>query len=355
MAGRIAAATLEHHVEGLIARCHAGLPPEELGAEVLRRLPGIVPAEAIFLGAVDPATLLFTSGLPQEPLGSVTPQFLDNEYGGRDVNKFAELASARDPVNSLDRATLGDRAGSARYREILAPLGLGDELRAALITGHECWGVLCLHLADAESGFSDRDHAAVRRIAPHLAEGLRHAAVGPGTEIPATSRGPGILILDADMAVVSASPEAEHWLQELGDPACEDVPVPIRAAAVRLAAATADSAEPHQWVRVRTRTGTWLSVHVTALHGPAGTQFGVVLEPASAQEIGSLVLSAHGLTPAQTRVVALVLQGRSTREIVDRLHISANTVQEHLTDVFDRFGVRSRRELIAALAAAHRQ
>lgn len=75
----------------------------------------------------------------------------------------------------------------------------------------------------------------------------------------------------------------------------------------------------------------------------------MVVQPATTQEVGSLVLAAHGLTPAQQRVAALVLQGRSTAEIVTTLHISTNTLQEHLRAVFDRFGVGSRRELVAAL------
>jgi DNA-binding CsgD family transcriptional regulator len=79
-----------------------------------------------------------------------------------------------------------------------------------------------------------------------------------------------------------------------------------------------------------------------------------VIEPTPASQISSVLLSAHGLTEAQARVAALVLRGHSTRQIVRELHISANTVQEHLTGAFDKFGVRSRRELVAAVLSGHR-
>jgi DNA-binding CsgD family transcriptional regulator len=75
-----------------------------------------------------------------------------------------------------------------------------------------------------------------------------------------------------------------------------------------------------------------------------------VLDTAGAPQVSSLILAAHGLTPAQTRVAALVIQGRSTNSMVDELHISSNTLQEHLHAVFDKLGVGSRRELIAALS-----
>jgi DNA-binding CsgD family transcriptional regulator len=85
------------------------------------------------------------------------------------------------------------------------------------------------------------------------------------------------------------------------------------------------------------------------LNGKDGRQTAVVLEPATSAEMSSMVLDAHGLTPAQERVAGLVLRGHSTKEIVDQLQISANTVQEHLGAVFEKFGVRSRRELVALL------
>jgi GAF domain-containing protein len=131
----------------------------------LRRLRQILPVTAGFFATVDPATMLFTSALAEAPLSAATSMFLDNEFGQEDVNKFAFLAASADPVSSLDRATRGRRPDSARYREIMAPLGLGDELRAALIDNKVCWGVLCLHREDAAHGFEDRDVAVIRQIA----------------------------------------------------------------------------------------------------------------------------------------------------------------------------------------------
>ena len=59
----------------------------------------------------------------------------------------------------------------------MAPMKLGDELRAALVSKSRCWGVLCLHRADGTTGFSEEDVALVRALAPHIAEGLRRALV----------------------------------------------------------------------------------------------------------------------------------------------------------------------------------
>jgi DNA-binding CsgD family transcriptional regulator len=39
----------------------------------------------------------------------------------------------------------------------------------------------------------------------------------------------------------------------------------------------------------------------------------------------------------------------STRQIAGRLNLTANTVQDHLKSVFDRTGVHSRGQLVAAI------
>ena len=48
-------------------------------------------------------------------------------------------------------------------------------------------------------------------------------------------------------------------------------------------------------------------------------------------------------------VVDLVVRGASTREISGALHISEYTVQERLSNAFDKVGVRGRRALVKRL------
>jgi DNA-binding CsgD family transcriptional regulator len=47
------------------------------------------------------------------------------------------------------------------------------------------------------------------------------------------------------------------------------------------------------------------------------------------------------------------MQGLSTNEIADCLHVTAYTVQDHVKAIFAKVGVRSRRELVAQLFLRH--
>ena len=170
----------------------AGLDSRTFRVEAVRRLQKLIPIDASFFATADPATLLFTSAVVDDVLARSTPQFIENEFLKDDSVKFVRLARSRSPVDSLGVATKGDLDLSPRYREILAPMDLGDELRAALVVGSKCWGFVCLHRERSSSNFTPAEAAFLAKLTPHLATGIRTALLlGDGQAPPYRRKGRG--------------------------------------------------------------------------------------------------------------------------------------------------------------------
>ena len=58
------------------------------------------------------------------------------------------------------------------------------------------------------------------------------------------------------------------------------------------------------------------------------------------------------LTPRQVEVLRLLEQGRSTKQIAAELHLSTETVRNHVRRLFQALGVNSRLEAVAVARAA---
>ncbi|MDQ4119224.1 MAG: LuxR C-terminal-related transcriptional regulator [Actinomycetota bacterium] len=336
----------------LVRVCHTTADPTPVQDRVLRHLRRLLTADAAFFATADPQTLLFTGARTEEPLAAATALFLDNEFRGGDVNAFASLATAPAHVATLDAATRNDRYASGRYRDIMRPLGLGDELRAALVVDGHCWGYLCLHRTESPRGFSTREVALLERVGPHIAHALRRSVALGRAEQAATVHRPGVLLLADDLSVVASTPEAEQLMELIGKgPTGFPLPAAVCSVAAALHAVQR-GIRLNPSATVRARNGQWVSVHAARLQGPAGPGgISVVLDPTEARGTPSVLLGAYALTPRETEVATRVLRGESTRTITDALHISANTVQDHLKAIFDKTGARSRRELVGLLLA----
>ena len=76
---------------------------------------------------------------------------------------------------------------------------------------------------------------------------------------------------------------------------------------------------------------SWLSTH-------AEDTIAVIIEEAAPAEVAPLIMTAYGLTAREQTITALVCQGLPTRQIASQLHLTTDTVQDHLKSVFDRTG-----------------
>ena len=79
----------------------------------------------------------------------------------------------------------------------------------------------------------------------------------------------------------------------------------------------------------------------------------VIVEPAHPARITPLLMSAYGLTEREQEITQHVLKGESTNAIAERPVVSPHTVQEHLKNIFEKTGVRSRRDLVGKVFFAH--
>lgn len=348
----------------IIRLCHAGLDSRTFRVEAVRHLQKAIPIDASFFATADPATLLFTSAVLDDVLAQATTQFVENEFLKDDSVKFARLATGRSPVDSLGAATGGELALSPRYQEILAPINLGDELRVALLVGSKCWGFMCLHRERSGPNYTPAERAFLAKLAPHLAEGLRTALLlGDARATSLPPDGPGLLLLADDLSLAAITPATEGWLAEVAEgdwPSSSELPRAVYTVAGRLLELERDDSHPltHLMPRIRLRTasGRWLVLHASRLRN-ADTEgrIAVIFEEARPSEIAPLIVDAYGLTKREGEITQLVARGLSTAEVSEELHITPNTVRDHFKAIFDKVGVRSRRELVAQVFAQHYQ
>jgi DNA-binding CsgD family transcriptional regulator len=296
----------------------------------------------------DPATLLITSHLT-ERLPDRFELIAQNEYATDDVNHFATLATSRRRAKTLRGATRNRPDTSPRYRDLLAPNGIDAELRAALVAGRSPWGGLILVRHAGRPDFTGEEADFLARLSRPLARGLRTAILASATRRQAGHDAPGLVVIDDSGEIHALSETAVPWLEELG--ATRPGPPP---AVLATAAAARRAAPGHAPVRSRVRTAAGRGA---VLHGSrvadAPDRATVIIEPAAPVDIAPLLLGAYGLTDREREVAELVMRGSSTGAVAARLFITPYTVQDHLKAIFEKVGVRSRKQLMAQVFFEH--
>lgn len=329
---------------------YSGLDSIAMRLEIVDRLRSWLPFQAHGFATADPSSLTVTGALSDGVDPEQGPNVAKNEYLHRDVNKHEWLVRSGQ-VASLYAATFGDVTQSHRWRTILRHDGVVDELRAALVDRGACWGYLHLFRVKGHARFSPGDADLLASVTSTMAELLRIALVlGPSGDSEPAPDGPGIVVLDADDHAIEASPNADYWIGRMlkGERWLARRAFPEALANVVYALRAQPDRHPHGVHSLqRTPGGTWLSLD-SARAGDDGRVV-VVVQPAHPQELLGVFLDGYGLTGAERATVGLVVQGLSTEQIAESLHVSPYTVQDRLKQVFSKAGVRSRRQLVAAI------
>ncbi|MFC9357000.1 LuxR C-terminal-related transcriptional regulator [Rhodococcus sp. NPDC057014] len=305
---------------------------------------------------LDPVSLLMTShyhlGMDEFP-----GEWLAAEYYEDDVQSVPGVMRSATGLSTLHDAAGGDPSHSPRWRRNRT-LGGDQELIARLRTrSGETWGALSLYRAEGMPMFTESEKSFLAEISPVLAGGARRALLCGQAAEPEYSDSPGLIVLDDQWDVESATPGVDRWMADLPGGNWDRGELPP--AVITLAARALRSAEDRDHLgevalsRVLSRSGSWVVLHGACLSSTGRRRIAVIVEPAHPSRLHPLLMSAYGLTEREKEVTTLVLQGASTSQISTELSVSAHTVQQHLKSIFDKTGVHSRRDLVGTVFFHH--
>lgn len=179
-----------------------------------------------------------------------------------------------------------------------------------------------------------------RTIGPALAAAIeRDAALSMSAARPTDAS--GILLLSESGKVQFANPASETWIEALG-PREGHLPASVWSALAAHRQAPSSSAIS---LSVQTSQGL-VRVEVSASGQEGGR---AVVLSAEAPPAGPQIPSGWGLTRRETEIVEQLALGRSNGAIADALFMGEHTVEWHLRSVYEKLGVQSRQEVMAAL------
>jgi hypothetical protein len=160
--------------------------------------------------------------------------FFDRVYFEEGLGRISSMLREKRPAESLSEVTGGRPERSLRYREVLEPLGFAHEMSGVFIEGESLWGGMDLARRAGDPDFDPHEVALLKRVAPHVGIGLK-VAVLRSSSTPLGGDGPaipGVLTLDREGRVLSHTPAAKRWLDDLEDvhPSWResDPPVPVK-------------------------------------------------------------------------------------------------------------------------------
>jgi DNA-binding CsgD family transcriptional regulator len=321
------------------------LDGESVQREAITELQSVIGFDRWCWVLADLDTLVPLRGIAEHDYGLALPRVLELEYSG-DFAAMDSVARRAIPVASLSADTGGDLPRSSRWDEVLRRVGIGDEAVVACRDAFGCWGWIKAYRDGADRSFEEPDLELLASITASLASLTRRRFTeASGGAVPEASP-PGVIVLDPDLQPASRTASARAWIDALPGAALFEAWGILPAQVYALATLARSGAAPTGARALEQAVdGRWVMIEAARLEGDGEGMIAVTLRRASPPETFDLLCRAYQLTRRERDVVGAVLAGLATRGISERLFISTHTVQDHLKSVFEKTGVRSRREL----------
>jgi len=269
------------------------------------------------------------------------------------------------------------------YQEYLIPYG-GRYLYGVKLQDDGKSSILLGHLTPVgRPPMSPAEKAMFRRLGEHCGRALdieqtlaaRPSQHSVGAELLEKMRQP-MMLLDSHRRLVYRNRGAEqlfergHLVHEVdGMLGCRDsqsdhdFTLALHSLALLPAKSHGEAArrEERRSVRLRGRDGKYVVGTLLALR-PEGTlgTFGThplalftLFEPGAGADIDPFVLSAtFDLTPAEARLAAMIVNGRTPEQCAVALGVKISTVRSHLVSVYGKTGTAGRAELVGLILSA---
>lgn len=332
-----AVASLQADIE---RACRTVDDPIAVHRAVAARLPGAVAFDRWCGLVLDPSTVLATGGYHHEGLPAEgVARLLEVECAESDVNRLPQLARSRAGVGTVARATRGEPHRSRRYREVLEPSGLGQELRVVLRDRKTCWGAMVLLRETSAPDFSDVELRFVADVASTAGRAIRRTLLISELRHRDSPDVPGMAVLELGEKVRAEvlSHACHRWFADIEDGVVSGTQLPY--SVVSLARRARQQRNAPARIRLRTRSGRWITLCAEFL---GDNRVSVIVEPAHSYELAAIICQVYGLTARERDVARLLINGNTNREIAERLWLSAWTVQDHIKKLFEKLGVHSR-------------
>ena len=315
------------------SRCHtqigrladSAVDVDELRREAIEVLRSAIGFERWCSLLLDPDTLVIAQGIGEIDWPQELPRLNLISASLSDINNHTMLARSRDHVGVLSAATGGDLARSERWREILSPYGVGDELRCVVADEYGSWADFMLFRASDDRPFDADDAQLLRHLSDVLSGAIRRHAIRSVERPEASPAETGVVLLDSRLKLCGATAPAREWFTALNPAETwfpDGMPALIWSVVGRLLAAEQghDAGRPVR-LRARAADGRWAIVEAARLDGN-DPGIAVSIRPAGADDVLALPVARRGTDAARARARGAAARGaRDARARRASLHL----------------------------------